>query len=90
MRKLFSFLLVCLAAVTVEAQQLLHDIKGTVIDKAGRQPLEFVNVQIAGTGQGGVTDSLGRFIIRRVEPGIYHFQACGLQDSRHSRIHLVH
>lgn len=75
MRKLFSFLLVCLAAVTVEAQQLLHDIKGTVIDKAGRQPLEFVNVQIAGTGQGGVTDSLGRFIIRRVEPGIYHFQA---------------
>lgn len=52
-----------------------HSIKGKVIDKTTRQPLEFINVQLMGFDKGGVTDSLGGFSIENVSPGIYRLQA---------------
>lgn len=55
--------------------QTRHHINGTVIDRKTRLPLEFVNVVIEGTSQGSTTDSLGRFRIPNVNPGIYKLQA---------------
>ena len=72
------FLLLFLSLFTSIAAQPLHLIKGTVIDKASRTPLEFINVQIIGTSKGGVTDSIGRFTIEAVPPGIYRLQASAI------------
>lgn len=52
-----------------------YQIKGIVIDKSTRQPLEFVNVLVVGLGIGASTDSHGNFTITQVPPGIYRLQA---------------
>lgn len=69
---MFLFLLGLLTTVSA---QPTHRIKGTVIDKASRQPLEFINVLVLGLGRGGVTDAEGHFNIGEVPPGIYRLQA---------------
>lgn len=74
MKKNVLFLLLLGLLTTVSAQPT-HRIKGTVIDKASRQPLEFINVLVLGLGRGGVTDSEGHFNIGEVPPGIYRLQA---------------
>ncbi|MCS2774747.1 TonB-dependent receptor [Bacteroides fragilis] len=74
MKKNVLFLLLLGLLTTVSAQPT-HRIKGTVIDKASRQPLEFINVLVLGLGRGGVTDAEGHFNIREVPPGIYRLQA---------------
>lgn len=52
-----------------------YQIKGVVIDKSTRQPLEFVNVLVVGLGIGASTDANGNFLITQVPPGIYRLQA---------------
>lgn len=74
MKKNVLFLLLLSLLTTVSAQPT-HRIKGTVIDKASRQPLEFINVLVLGLGRGGVTDAEGHFNIGEVPPGIYRLQA---------------
>lgn len=74
MKKNALFLLLLGLLTTVSAQPT-HRIKGTVIDKASRQPLEFINVLVLGLGRGGVTDAEGHFNIGEVPPGIYRLQA---------------
>lgn len=71
------FLLLSCTLLTVIAQPT-HQIKGTVIDKSSRKPLEFINVQIIGTSRGSTTDSLGHFSIEAVPPGIYRLQASAI------------
>jgi len=53
-------------------------VKGTVIDKSSRQPLEFINVMIVGLNKGGVTNAEGKFSIEQVPPGIYRLQASAI------------
>lgn len=74
MKKNVLFLLLLGLLTTVSAQPT-HRIKGTVIDKASRQPLEFINVLVLGLGRGGATDAEGHFNIGEVPPGIYRLQA---------------
>ena len=69
------FFLFLLSLLTAAGAQPMHQIKGTVIDKASRQPLEFINVLVLGLGRGGVTDAEGHFNIGDVPPGIYRLQA---------------
>ena len=76
MKKNVLFLLLLGLLTTVSAQPT-HRIKGTVIDKASRQPLEFINVLVLGLGRGGVTDAEGHFNIGEVPPGIYRLQTSG-------------
>lgn len=68
------FFLFLLGLLTAAGAQPTHKIKGTVIDKASRQPLEFINVLILGLGRGAVTDAEGHFNIQEVPPGIYRLQ----------------
>ena len=61
MKRLFLlgiFLVICFLNV---AAQPIHYIKGVVIDKMTRKPLEFVNILVQGTGSGSVTDETGSF-----------------------------
>lgn len=67
------FLLVCFF-LAVKAQPK-HAIKGNIVDKKGRVPIEYVNVLVQGTNMGAMTDSLGNFTIKNVLPGIYKLRA---------------
>lgn len=67
----FFILLLCVVAHLFAAE---YQIKGIVIDKSTRQPLEFVNVLVVGLGIGASTDSEGHFTITQVPPGIYRLQ----------------
>ena len=58
--------------------QPVHQIKGTVIEKNSRQPLEFINVMILGLNKGGVTNAEGHFTIEQVPPGIYRLQVTAI------------
>lgn len=58
--------------------QPVHRIKGTVIDKNTRAPLEFINVTVIDLNKGGVTDAEGRFTIEQVPPGIYRLRATAI------------
>lgn len=68
----FFVLFLCVVAHLFAAE---YQIKGIVIDKSTRQPLEFVNVLVVGLGIGASTDGEGHFTITQVPPGIYRLQA---------------
>lgn len=72
-KRIASFILFSCFVLKVFAVE--YQIKGTVIDKSTRQPLEFVNVLVVGLGIGASSDSNGNFTITQVPPGIYRLQA---------------
>ena len=78
MKRLLSLLLFCNITISVLLAQPVHQVKGTVIDKSSRQPLEFINVMIVGLNKGGVTNAEGKFSIGQVPPGIYRLQASAI------------
>ena len=78
MKRLLSLLLFCNITISFLLAQPVHQVKGTVIDKSGRQPLEFINVMIVGLNKGGVTNAEGKFSIGQVPPGIYRLQASAI------------
>ena len=78
MKRLLSVLLLCHVTISFLWAQPVHQVKGTVIDKSSRQPLEFINVMIVGLNKGGVTDAEGKFSIEQVPPGIYRLQASAI------------
>lgn len=72
-RRISFFILLCCLCWNVFAAE--YQIKGVVIDKSTRQPLEFVNVLVVGLGIGASTDANGNFLITQMPPGIYRLQA---------------
>lgn len=78
MKRLLSLLLFCNITISFLLAQPVHQVKGTVIDKSSRQPLEFINVMIVGLNKGGVTNAEGKFLIGQVPPGIYRLQASAI------------
>lgn len=78
MKRLLSVLLLCHITIFFLWAQPVHQVKGTVIDKSSRQPLEFINVMIVGLNKGGVTNAEGKFSIEQVPPGIYRLQASAI------------
>lgn len=72
-RRISFFILLCCLCWNVFAAE--YQIKGVVIDKSTRQPLEFVNVLVVGLGIGASTDANGNFLITQVPPGICRLQA---------------
>ena len=78
MKRLLSLLLFCNITISFLLAQPVHQVKGTVIDKPSRQPLEFINVMIVGLNKGGVTNAEGKFSIGQVPPGIYRLQASAI------------
>ena len=78
MKILLSLLLFCNITISFLLAQPVHQVKGTVIDKSSRQPLEFINVMIVGLNKGGVTNAEGKFSIGQVPPGIYRLQASAI------------
>lgn len=72
-RRISFFILLCCLCWNVFAAE--YQIKGVVIDKSTRQPLEFVNVLVVGLGIGASTDANGNFLITQVPPGIYRLRA---------------
>lgn len=78
MKRLVTFILFFNILFFLLQAQPMHLIKGTVIDKNSRQPLEFINVMVLGLNKGGVTDAEGHFTIEQVPPGIYRLQASAI------------
>ncbi len=77
--KKWLYLLICFTfSIPFLAAQPARKIKGTIIDKSSRQPIEYVNVLIIGLGIGNVTDEKGEFTIDQVPPGIYKLQASAI------------
>lgn len=75
MRRYLLFLCLIWCFIAIATAQPVHQIKGTVIDKTSRKPLEFINVLIMEIGKGSTTDAEGHFTIADVSPGIYRLQA---------------
>ena len=50
-------------------------ISGTVTDAQSGQPIEGVQIRVAGTGYGAATQANGRYFIISVPPGTYTVQA---------------
>ena len=73
--KLLKVAMLCLclsAASAVRGQQETYALGGRVIDRLTRRPVAYAAVVLAGQEQKGAsTDSLGRFRIERVKPGIW-------------------
>lgn len=78
MKKLLLLISLFLSMAHLVMAQPVRQIKGTVIDKSSRQPLEFINVIIIGLNKGAVTDAEGKFAIDQVPPGIYRLQASAI------------
>ena len=78
MKKLLTLLLFSNILFSLLQAQPVHQIKGTVIEKNSRQPLEFINVMVLGLNKGGVTNAEGHFTIEQVPPGIYRLQVTAI------------
>lgn len=78
MKRLLLFILFATCTVLMMMSQPVHKIRGMVIDKISRQPLEFINVMVLNLNKGAVTDTEGHFTIENAPPGIYRLQASAL------------
>jgi hypothetical protein len=63
--------LLCVVLFGSPAFAALGKVSGTVTDAATGEPLPGVNVQIAGTQMGAVTNIQGQYFILNVPPGTY-------------------
>ena len=61
MKRLLTLLLFSDLLLSLLQAQPVHQIRGTVIEKNSRQPLEFINVMVLGLNKGGVTNAEGHF-----------------------------
>ena len=68
MKRLLTLLLFSNLLLSLLQAQPVHRIRGTVIEKNSRQPLEFINVMVLGLNKGGVTNAEGHFTIEQVPP----------------------
>ena len=75
MIRVLTLFLLSFGIILNVAAQRTHTIKGKVIDKNSRQPLEFINILLIGQDMGAVTDATGEYTIDEVKPGIYKLQA---------------
>lgn len=76
---LLSVLLLYISSISAIAASVNYPVRGKVIDKNSRQPVAYANVMVAGIpGKGASSDSLGRFLIEQVPPGIYRFEASSI------------
>lgn len=78
MKRLLILLFIFSTVLPSIKAQPVHSIKGTVIEKNSRRPLEFINVMIVGLNKGAVTNAEGQFTIEQVPPGIYRLQASAI------------
>ena len=78
MKRLLTLLLFSNLLLSLLQAQPVHRIRGTVIEKNSRQPLEYINVMVLGLNKGGVTNAEGHFTIEQVPPGIYRLQASAI------------
>ena len=77
MKKSLFFFLLCLLAFSATAQQA-YRIIGTVTERNSRERIPYVSVAVWNSSKGTQTDSLGRFSITGVTPGMYRLQVSGL------------
>ena len=64
--------IVLLVSPAARAQETSYSVSGRVIDRLSRQPVAYAAVVLAGEERKGTsTDSLGRFRLERVRPGIW-------------------
>lgn len=69
-----AFLLFFSITLLHAEEQKTYSIKGEVIDKISREPIEFATVSIWRGSLFGITDSKGSFVIENVLPGAYRVQ----------------
>lgn len=66
--------LLCLIAGTAFGAAEGYSVRGRVIDRSSRRPVPYAAVSVTGRPEQGTgTDSLGRFVLERLAPGIYGF-----------------
>ena len=66
--------LLCLVAGTAFGAAEGYSVRGRVIDRSSRRPVAYAAVFVTGRPERGTTtDSLGRFELERLAPGIYGF-----------------
>jgi TonB-linked SusC/RagA family outer membrane protein len=78
MNRLVRFLAVALTFALLPAGLAAQGdgtVAGVVTDRASGQPLPEVQIQVAGTQRGAMTDRDGRYTIRGVPPGTYDVRA---------------
>ncbi len=79
--KQFVLLFIVNGLFTVSMAQKSGSVTGTVINKNLLSPLPSVTVEIAGTGMGTKTDSIGKFRLTGLLPKTYNmsFSSVGYQ-----------
>ncbi len=66
--------LLCLVAGMAFGAAEGYSVRGRVIDRSSRRPVAYAAVFVTGRPERGTTtDSLGRFVLERLAPGIYGF-----------------
>lgn len=74
-RKLCSLIILLLFGLQFINGQNSYSIKGNVKETSSGEPISFATVAIWNTTNGTITDSIGNFEIKGVEPGSYRLQA---------------
>ena len=73
--KKFVLLSIVLLAMQLGTMAQQASLKGLITDAVSNEPLPFVNVAIAGTPTGTVTDQNGNFVFKGLTPGFVRLQA---------------
>ncbi len=78
-KRLLIFCSLLLCAQNITAQNQRYDVRGEVYGKSSRRPIPYATVVVEGAESfGASSDSLGRFEIVGLAPGIYRFEAYSL------------
>ncbi len=78
MKKIYLMLAGLLMGIFAYSQANLGVIKGTIVSSTNNEPVAFANILVEGTSLGAVTDTLGKFEIRNIEPGFRNVIVSGI------------
>lgn len=71
---LFFLIIVVNSPIWLRAQSCDLSISGRILDESTGIALSFANVYVEESGQGSISDSLGKFEIKNLCPGDYHLR----------------
>ena len=75
MKYFYSCIFFCLCTIHVGwSQEEGGEIRGEVVDELSQEPLPFAAVKVLNTSLGAPTDTLGRYTIKGLEPGLHSLE----------------
>ncbi len=74
MKTVFVWIIVLYSSINLFGEEFIGSIKGKIINKSTKQPVELITIKVMNTKFGTISKKDGTFIIEKIPEGVYHLE----------------